>query len=82
MSNDRVHIVCEGCGAWKMLLKFFPSDLSTRDNGILEWLDAHGDCHDHILESDLHGDPGFRLVAESSYDFKKLDPSLQNKVPE
>jgi DNA-directed RNA polymerase subunit RPC12/RpoP len=78
MANDRVFIRCRHCGGWKMLLKFFPSTGSTtRDNNVLEWLDAHADCHPRKYEIDLNGDPGFDLYTEDG-----LDPLKQNYIPD
>lgn len=71
-------IRCDHCGAWKMLLKYYPGTLATWDNGILQWIDAHGQCHPHLYAMDLHGDPGFSLWTEGS---PELDPARQNAVP-
>lgn len=79
MANDRVMIKCDGCGAWKMLLKFFPGDLSTRpENGVLPWLDLHGKCHPHFFGDDLDGVIGFSLHLEGA---DALDPAKQNAGP-
>lgn len=78
MANDRVMIRCEGCGAWKMLLKHFPSALGTRDNGILEWIESHCPCHPRFDLSDLGGNPGFSLLTENAND---LDMAKQNAPP-
>lgn len=80
MANDRVFIVCKTCGAWKMLLKHFPGSLGTRDNGILEWLDSHGACHPQYYNSDLQGNPGFKLATEDGLASGVLDWEKQNKV--
>lgn len=67
MANDRVYIECTGCGERKMLLKFFPQTGSkSRDNGVLDWLDGHAECHSRFRSGDLGGDPGFRLFTESA----------------
>ena len=80
MANDRVFIKCNGCGGWKMLLKYFPNTGSTtRDNGILKWLDAHAGCHQRAGHPDLDGDTGFELFAESGVD--SLDYEKQNTTP-
>ena len=78
MANDRVMIRCDGCGAWKMLIKFFPGDFSTRDNGILEWIDSHGPCHFRLYDVDLANTPGFSLFCEGH---PALDPKKQNAEP-
>ena len=80
MANDHVHIRCSGCGAWKMLLKHFPGSLATRDNGILEWLDEHGDHHPKLYENDLGGYPGFSLYTDDDIG-GVLDPEKQNAKP-
>ena len=80
MANDRVHIRCDGCGAWKMLIKFFPGNLSVRDNGILPWIDAHGPCHAHLYCNNLGGDPGFTLFTDDDIGLS-LEPELQNTMP-
>jgi hypothetical protein len=75
MADDRVILVCKGCGGWKMLLKHFAtSGPTTRDNGILPWLDTHADCHPHRYNVSLHGDPGFIICTEDT----NLDFSKQN----
>lgn len=80
VANDRVFIKCKTCGCWKMLLKFFPTDgLTTRDNGILEWLDAHRRCHPLSYAGGLEGDPGYTLHTE---DDETLDFAKQNMTPE
>lgn len=67
MANDRVFIRCSQCGGHKMLLKYFPGvGLTTRDNGILEWLDAHAICSSG-LGGDLGGDPRFTLFTERDW---------------
>ena len=81
MSNDRVHIKCDGCGAWKMLLVHNGAGLGTCDNGILEWLDEHGACHPHAFSTDLHGATGFSLYTDDAVG-KELPIDKQNKVPQ
>jgi hypothetical protein len=78
MANDRVMIKCEGCGAWKMLLKHYPGTLATWDNQVLEWIDSHGQCHPRLYEMNLDGNPGFSLHTEGS---PELDPDKQNAPP-
>ena len=68
MADDRVFIKCE-CGAQKMLLKYFAGQLGTRDNGILEWIDAHCECHPNLYYQDLNSKPGFFLITESDSAF-------------
>jgi len=80
MANDRIFIRCDGCGAWKMLMKYFPGSLSTRDNNILVWLDAHGGCHPNMFEPDLAGVVGFSLHTESQHS-EVLDPQKHNALP-
>lgn len=78
MANDRVIIRCDYCGGWKMLLKHFAtSGPTTRDNGILEWLDTHRNCGGQIGMDELPG-PGFSLHTESAIG-SELDPEKQNK---
>ena len=85
MSNDRVHIKCEGCGAWKMLLSHNGAGLTTADNGILKWLDAHGGCHPHAFDVGLEGNPGFTLHTDDDVgrelEFDKANTVPQNKPP-
>ena len=91
MANDRVFIKCKGCGGWKMLLKYFPGEgLTTRDNGILEWLDTHRYCHSvYQLDPEhfglqlmtLHGDPGFTLHTEADFQ-NELPMNKQNRKPD
>jgi len=64
-----------------MLLKFFPGSLTTRDNGILEWLDSHGACHPRLKADDLQSNPGFKILTESSKEFDALDFEKQNGMP-
>jgi len=76
MANDRVFIRCTGCGGWRTLLKYFPSTgITTRDNGILEWLDKHAFCHINAKERlvDLGTDPGFTLHTEADIQVLGLD---------
>lgn len=80
MANDRVFIKCDGCGAWKMLLKYDGARLRTTDNGILEWLDQHGMCHPHAFSHDLEGLPGFSLHTEDA-DSHVLAFDRQNALP-
>ena len=62
-----------------MLIKYFPSSgLTTRDNGILDWIDAHGACHPNNGEIDLAGNPGFTLHVG---DHEILDSTKQNALP-
>lgn len=61
MANDRVHIKCKGCGAWKMLLTHSGAGLHVTDKDILGWLENHGGCHPRAFSADLDGDPGFSL---------------------
>jgi len=65
-----------------MLLKFFPGSLATTDNGILQWLDSHGPCHPQLQANDLHSDPGFKILTESSKEFDRLDFKKQNGAPQ
>ena len=81
MANDRVHIRCDGCGAWKMLMKFNAAGLHTADNGILEWLDAHGACHPKASGVDLGGVPGFSLYTDDDAFGEALAIGLQNAAP-
>lgn len=65
-----------------MLMKHFPGALSTRNNGIFEWLDAHGECHPNLYGNDLGGVTGFSLYAESAcVDGDVLRPDMQNALP-
>lgn len=81
MANDRVMIKCKACGGWKMLLKHFPvQGPKTRDNGILEWLDAHAACHPRAFAADLDGNPGFDLHTEDAIG-EALAPDKQNYAP-
>jgi hypothetical protein len=82
MASDRVFIRCSGCGAWKMLMKHSTGAFSTQDNGILDWLDAHGLCHPNLYNNDLGGNPGFTLHTEDdvggalSFDKQNADPPI------
>ncbi len=68
MADDRVFLKCKGCGGYKMLLKHFvTSGPTTRDNGILDWLDGHADCHPRRWSPSLAGDPGFTLHTEDDW---------------
>lgn len=81
VANDRVFIKCKACGGWKMLLKHFPPDgPAPRDNGILEWLDAHSICHPQRYDSDLKGDPGYTLHTEDDL-WDVLTPDKKNALP-
>ena len=64
-----------------MLMKYFPGDLSTRDNGILEWLNAHGECHPKLYSNDLGGVTGFSLHTENDLKSGILKPDKQNALP-
>lgn len=78
MSNDRVYIICTGCGAWRVLLKFWPGGFTHReDNDVLAWAGRHGACHPHRYAPWLKGDPGFRLATMA----EELDLALQNAEP-
>lgn len=82
MANDRLLIKCDTCGGWKMLMKHFPGELATRDNGILEWLDAHGKCHQNLYGTDLGGIVGFSLHTEDAISVDgSLKPDKQNAEP-
>ena len=79
MANDRVMIKCDGCGAWKMLLKHMGAGLYTNpEGGVLEWLDSHGECHPRAFSADLDGAPGFSLHCEGA---AALAPAKQNATP-
>ena len=80
MANDRVHIRCDGCGAWKMLLKHSGAGLHTCDNGILEWLDTHGDCHPLAFSVGLQGLAGFSLHTDDAVG-GELQFGKQNSPP-
>lgn len=80
MADDRIFIMCDTCGGWKMLLKHYAGMGPTSyDNGILEWLDTHAYCHPRNLYPDLES-PGFSLHTEKALEengaFKMED---QNK---
>ena len=79
MANDRVHIKCDGCGAWKMLL-VHGAGLGTANNGILEWIDCHCGCHPRAFASDLGGVPGFSLYTDDAVG-KELDSDRANALP-
>lgn len=82
MANDRLIIRCDTCGGWKMLMKHFPGTLATRDNGILKWLDAHGDCHPNLYGGDLCGVTGFSLHTEAALEEGgELRHDRQNALP-
>jgi len=78
MANDRLMIKCDGCGAWKMLMKHMGAGLYTTDNGVLPWLDSHGGCHPHAFSAHLYDVPGFSLHCEG---VDALDPAKQNAKP-
>lgn len=80
MANDRIFIRCDTCGGWKMLMKHYPGTLATRDNGILEWIDAHGECHPNLYGGDLAGVTGFSLHTESACGADELQPDRQNAL--
>ena len=66
MADDRVFIKCKQCEGWKMLLKHFSIEgVTTRDNGILEWLDTHAFCNPEVYGPDLGNNPGFTLHTEN-----------------
>lgn len=83
MADDRVFLRCKYCGGWKMLLKFFSSSGAThRDNGVLDWLDAHAECHPNRHNFNLGGDPGFTIHTEEDLvEGGALDWGKQNFVP-
>ena len=54
--------------------------LHTTDNGILEWLDKHGDCHPHAFSTGLNGIPGFSLHTDDAAG-NELAFDLANVVP-
>lgn len=81
MANDRIFIVCSYCGGWKMLLSHFPGSLSTRDNNILDWINAHAKCHKYFFSSDLHGETGFCLITEDNEYMEMIDMKKQNYIP-
>ncbi len=80
MANDRIHIRCDSCGAWKMLAKHNGAGLSASDQGILEWVEAHGQCHPHVRDVDLGGVVGFSLHLDGDIG-GVLDPAKQNAWP-
>ena len=62
-----------------MLLKFFPGSLGMRDPESFEaWIGSHGPCHPRFHYGDLEGDPGFKILTESSDEFDSIDFSKQN----
>ena len=82
MADDRIFIRCDTCGAWKMLMKHIVGALETRPNGILDWLDNHGQCHPRVLHADLGGIVGFSLHTEEALrDGTTLRPEKQNAEP-
>jgi len=81
MADDRLFIKCDTCGGWKMLMKQIGGNLSTRENGILAWLDSHGGCHPRAMSNDLGGVVGLSLHTEASIENGTLDPSRQNAGP-
>lgn len=83
MANDRVYIVCKSCGSWKMFLKHFAGNMSTRPEfKVLRWIDEHCKCHPNLNRNDLGGDPGFYMVTESSEEFRHLDSGGNNRLPD
>ena len=81
MADDRLFIVCKGCGGWKMLLKHMvATGLTSRDNGILEWLNGHIDCHGSRYNQDLAGNTCFTLQTESQ-NYPELCSDKQNYIP-
>ncbi len=52
--------------------------LYTKNNGVLEWLDEHGQCHPHAFSPHLYDVPGFSLHCEGAME---LDPAKQNAGP-
>jgi len=64
MSNDRVFIKCNGCGATRALLKHHPGLLDVCDNDLVPWLNHHGNHHPRLYYADLGGDSGFSLFNE------------------
>lgn len=82
MANDRIFIKCQTCGGWKMLMKHFPGTMETVDNGVLEWIGAHGVCHPRLYNEDLGGVPGFSLHTEEDCgEGGELRPDKQNALP-
>jgi hypothetical protein len=79
MANDRVMMRCDGCRAWKMMLRHFPGDLGTKDgegpNKFIAWVNEHCECHPHFWDSTLQDVNGFSLHCEGS---AELDPEKQN----
>lgn len=80
MANDRVHIKCKGCGAWKMLLSYNGTSLRPTDSEILDWLSDHGECHPNLYSPHLNGDPGFSLHTDDDVGFE-LAFNGQNASP-
>lgn len=79
MADDRLFIKCKTCGGWKMLLKHMTGfGLTHRDNGILEWLSDHADCHQSKNKISLGGDTCFTLHTEDDLG-GLLDFARQNK---
>jgi hypothetical protein len=63
-----------------MLLKHHGAGLTTEDNGILDWLDAHGGCHPNAFKTDLEGNPWFTLHTDDDVG-GALEFSKANKTP-
>jgi hypothetical protein len=77
MANDRVWIVCKGCGKSRLLLKYYPSgdfvdDKEWCNPRVIDFLNAHFDsCRDR--GSTLDGEFGFEFLCESKEGFKYGD---------
>lgn len=83
MANDRIFLVCNKCGAKKLLYKYYPSPTSAYvwpSQGKLNDFIAH-----HIFECDncwantLGGDPKFHLETESKERGLNTEPAHLRK---
>lgn len=82
MANDRIHIRCDGCGAWRMLMSHSGAGITSANDTVLRWIDSHGGCHPNAFgTADLGGIVGFSLHLDGDIG-STLDPALQNASPE
>ena len=73
MSNDRLFIACDVCGATLRLAKWYPSSgfmcLDRLEESLKTFLDRHFGCRQDGIANDLGGRAGFYFKVESEPDF-------------
>ena len=67
MANDRINLRCRGCGAEKMLVKYYPRQFDGiwSPTEVSWWIAEHLQCSPHWGQQDLGGDRCFDLFTES-----------------